>query len=77
MILFLGGRAESCQFVVIDTKKPVCYDICVIVWRCIIMAKEIYEKPIIEYTEYIVEEIMQESENNPNRGIEETDDDYL
>ena len=26
------------------------------------MAKEIYEKPIIEYTEYIVEEIMQESE---------------
>ena len=41
------------------------------------MVKEIYEKPIIEYTEYIVEEIMQESENNPNRGIEETDDDYL
>ena len=41
------------------------------------MAKEIDEKPIIEYTEYIVEEIMQESENNPNRGIEETDDDYL
>lgn len=40
------------------------------------MAKEIYEKPIIEYTEYIVEEIMKESET-PNRGIEETDDDYL
>ena len=41
------------------------------------MAKEIYEKPIIEYTEYIVEEIMKESEIDPNRGIEEGDDDYL
>lgn len=41
------------------------------------MAKEIYEKPIIEYTEYIVEEIMKESETDPNRGIEEGDDDYL
>lgn len=41
------------------------------------MAKEIYEKPIIEYTEYIVEEIMKESETDSNRGIEEGDDDYL
>ena len=41
------------------------------------MAKEIYEKPIIEYTEYIVEEIMKESKIDSNRGIEETDDDYL
>ena len=30
------------------------------------MAKEIYEKPIIEYTEYIVEEIMKESETDSN-----------
>ena len=41
------------------------------------MAKEIYEKPIIEYTEYIVEEIMKESETDSNWGIEEGDDDYL
>ena len=41
------------------------------------MEKEIYEKPIIEYTEYIVEEIMKESETDSNRGIEEGDDDYL
>ena len=42
------------------------------------MAKEIYEKPIIEYTEYIVEDIMKESEAESREiGIEEGDDDYL
>lgn len=42
------------------------------------MAKEIYEKPIIEYTEYIVEEIMKESEApSSDYGIEDGGQDYL
>lgn len=42
------------------------------------MVKEIYEKPIIEYTEYIEEEIMKESDpESGDIGIEEGDDDYL
>ena len=42
------------------------------------MAKEIYEKPIIEYTEYIVEEIMKESEVvSRDYGIEDGGQDYL
>lgn len=42
------------------------------------MAKEFYEKPIIEYTEYIVEEIMKESEaDSSDYGIEDGGQDYL
>ncbi len=41
------------------------------------MAREIYEKPIIEYTDYEVEDIMDESETEPNLGIEDGGEDYL
>ena len=61
MTLFPTVLQMNYQIIVIDTPFYLCYYICVLIWMCIVMAKEIYEKPIIEYTEYIVEEIMKES----------------